>query len=72
MEFDSEFNAEKNITCDNFAKMGWMIKKSMEVSHSYGIIKPVDLELTVERILANITYEGPGQLISVSKSPRKS
>lgn len=71
IDFDCELNAEKFLKCDSFDKMGWNFKKTMEVSHSYGIIRPVDLDLTEEQVLANITYEGPGQLLSVRRLNRR-
>lgn len=71
IEFNNELSAEKFITCDKFASMGWRISKSMEVGYSYGIIKNVDLDLGEEQILEDIVCPSPAKLVSLKRLNRR-
>lgn len=66
-----EFKAERVIQSETIGNKGWTYNKSMEVSHSYGIIRPVDLDLTKEQIFAMITFDEPGQLLPVPSLNRR-
>ncbi|XP_045452703.1 uncharacterized protein LOC123667744 [Melitaea cinxia] len=63
----NEVSADKLEHCQVLLNKGWRMQRSMERSLSYGIIKYVDLDLTDEMILNNISCNEPAKLIAVSR-----
>ena len=71
VEVGSELSAEKIGKCPEFIEKGWKIYRAMERTSSYGVIKDVDLELSDEDILENITCDKPAEIISVFRLKRR-
>lgn len=67
----NELSADKLEQCQVLLNKGWRMQRSMERSLSYGIIKNVDLDLTDEMILNNISCNEPAKLIAVSRLNRR-
>ncbi|KAF9418711.1 hypothetical protein HW555_004539 [Spodoptera exigua] len=55
--FDNESNAEKMMNCKTFIDMGWRSQKSWEVAVSYGIIRDIELDLSIEDFLNNVSCD---------------
>ncbi|CAD0196814.1 unnamed protein product [Chrysodeixis includens] len=55
--FDNESNAEKVLNSKIFSDMGWRSQKSWEVAVSYGIIRDIELDLSMEEFLSNVSCD---------------
>lgn len=56
---------------EEFKKMEWRISKPTEVSYSYGVMKDVDMDLSVEEIMKNITCPDTVKLVSIHRLNRR-
>ncbi|CAG4939267.1 unnamed protein product [Parnassius apollo] len=72
LQFSNEENVQKLSTCATFISMGWRIQKAMEVNYSYGIIRDVELEMSEEEIMKNLSCPDSTELISVKRLKRRS
>lgn len=52
--FNDENNATKFSSCKTFQDMGWRCTKSIEVAISYGVVKNIEVELSMENFLENV------------------
>lgn len=57
LSFDTEYNAEKFLTCKILIDLGWRCQKTWEVGLSFGIIKNIENDLSEEEILKNISSD---------------
>lgn len=53
--FSNQSSADKFICCPVFRELGWRIQKTWEVGISYGIIRDIELDLSEEELLENIS-----------------
>lgn len=67
--FDNETFAEKMINCKVFYDMGWRAQKSWEVGVSYGVIKDIELDLTMEEFVSNVSCDV--EILSARRLDRK-
>lgn len=51
---------------------GWRIHRAMEVNFSYGVIKDIDIDMTEEEIVKNMSSLEPGEIVSVHRLNRRS
>ncbi|CAG5036348.1 unnamed protein product [Parnassius apollo] len=72
LQFSNDENVQKLSACVTFISMGWRIQKAMEVNYSYGIIGVVELEMSEEEIMRNISCPDSIELISVKRLKRRS
>ncbi|CAK1598282.1 unnamed protein product [Parnassius mnemosyne] len=72
LQLPNEESVKKLSTCATFISMGWRIQKAMEVNYSYGIIRDVELEISEEEIMKNISCSDSTELISVKRLMRRS
>lgn len=54
LSFESETQAEKFLLCDIINDLGWKCHRTAEVDISYGIVKGIDVETTIEEFLENV------------------
>jgi hypothetical protein len=52
--FDSVVNSEALISCEALQSQEWRIQKSWEVNISYGIIRDIEVDLSIEELKENI------------------
>ncbi|KAF9415658.1 hypothetical protein HW555_006757 [Spodoptera exigua] len=71
IELTSEISAEKLEMCQYFIDLGWQIQRAMEKNKSYGVIRDVDLDMSEEEILENISCPEPAKLLSVNRLNRR-
>lgn len=71
LEFSSRVGAEKLKKCQEIINLGWRIQKATEISFSYGIIRDVDMELTEQDILNNISCPDSIELLSIKRLSRR-
>lgn len=50
VRFENAIDAEKLLTCQELKKNGWIIRKTNELLHSYGVVKEIDLDLKEDEI----------------------
>ncbi|XP_045761309.1 uncharacterized protein LOC123864730 [Maniola jurtina] len=55
IQFNNEDSAEEFINSKTFQEMGYKMYKTMEMTHTYGVIKDIDLEYTDEEILESLS-----------------
>lgn len=59
MDFESELNADRFINHEEFKKLGWRIQRTWEVGVSYGLVSNIELDISNDELLDNITAEVP-------------
>lgn len=72
VKFSDEKNIESLISNEVLKNKGWRFNNLSEVSYSLGVIKDVDLELSEEEIMKNITCPESVELISLKRLERRS
>ncbi|KAF9424762.1 hypothetical protein HW555_000063 [Spodoptera exigua] len=55
LQFENESAAQSLFACEKILEKGWRLQKAMELSVCYGLIKNVDLDLSDDDILQNIS-----------------
>lgn len=69
IQFCKEESMEEFINSMKFKEMGFKIYKTMEVTHTYGVIRDIDLDLTDEEILQSLTCNI--QILGIKRLLRK-
>ena len=55
VEINNTESAENLVTCVYFKELGWKFHRPFEVSLSYGVIKNIELDISEEELLKNMT-----------------
>lgn len=69
--FQDEKSIKDLFSIQELKNKGWRFSKSSEVSYSYGVIKDVDLDLSEEEIMKNITCPSAVELTSIKRLLRR-
>lgn len=69
--FQDEKSIKDLFSIQELKNKGWRFSKSSEVSYSYGVIKDVDLDLSEEEIMKNITCPSSVELTSIKRLLRR-
>lgn len=67
--FDKESSADIFLQCKAFSDLEWRSRKTSEVSISYGLIKDVDLDITDDEMMKNISCDY--EILSVKRLDRR-
>lgn len=65
INFEKEADTDHFIRCKALRDLGWRSQKATEVGLSYGVIKNIDLDVSDEDIIKNLTCEG--ELLSAKR-----
>lgn len=71
LTFENEADAMNLEKCEAIITLGWRIQSAMEKYTTHGVIRDIELEISEEEILKNVTCPDPIKLISVKRLMRR-
>ncbi|CAH0728276.1 unnamed protein product, partial [Brenthis ino] len=71
LHLENEETMKNILECEELIRKGWRIYKAMELSYCYGVIRDVDLDLSEEEILNNISCPFSIEILSLKRLNRK-